>query len=117
MGKCRRGELYWADLAPTIGHEQTGRRPVLIIQNDLGNQYASTTIIAPVTSRKRERVFPHEVAVPAGEGGLPKDSLVSLRQIRVLDQRRLDERIGRITYERMAEVNEAIKLSLGLIEI
>ena len=85
----RRGEIYWADLDPVRGHEQAGTRPVLIIQNDVGNQYSSTTIAAAITSRISKKRLPVHVEISVQESGLPKDSLVLLEQIRTLDMERI----------------------------
>ena len=87
---CRRGEIYYADLNPIKGHEQGGRRPVLVIQNDIGNQYSPTTIIAPLTTAFSERVYPTEVRLAAGIGDLPQASSVLLNQIKAIDKERLE---------------------------
>jgi mRNA interferase MazF len=94
---CRRGETYWADLNPVIGHEQGGRRPVLVIQNDVGNCYSPTTIVAPITSSISDKIYPTEVRIPAGVGGLTRDSSVLLNQIKTIDNRRLEQRLGQLS--------------------
>ncbi len=114
---CRRGELYYADLNPIKGHEQGGRRPVLIIQNDIGNQFSPTTIVAPLTTTFPSRVYPTEVRVEAGIGGLPQASSVLLNQIKAIDKDRLEERIGQFSEPVMRRVDDAIKISLGLLPI
>lgn len=114
---CRRGEIYWADLNPVIGHEQGGRRPVLIIQNDIGNRYSSTTIVAPITSSLSANVYPTEVRTLSGTGGLTRDSSVLLNQIKTIDKRRLEQRIGRLDEATMRQVNRAIEISLGLVPL
>jgi mRNA interferase MazF len=114
---CRRGEIYWADLNPVIGHEQGGRRPVLIIQNDIGNRYSSTTIVAPITSSLSAKVYPTEVRIPAGTDGLTKDSSILLNQIKAIDKRRLERRMGQLDETTMHQVNQAITISLGLVPL
>ena len=114
---CRRGEIYYADLNPIKGHEQGGRRPVLVIQNDIGNQYSPTTIIAPLTTAFSERVYPTEVRLAAGIGDLPQASSVLLNQIKAIDKERLEIRIGQLDARTMERINQAIKISLGLIPL
>jgi mRNA interferase MazF len=109
----RRGEIYLADLDPVRGHEQAGTRPVLIIQNDIGNQYSSTTIVAAITSRISKKRLPTHVEVSTQESGLPKDSVVLLEQIRTLDKERLIRKMGVIS-QKMEEVNGALHKSLDL---
>jgi mRNA interferase MazF len=111
---CRRGEIYLVDLNPVKGHVQGGHRPAVIIQNDTGNRYSSTTIIAPLTTSFRERVYPTEVRVPAGEGGLHEPSSILLNQIKAVDKDRLERLIGQLGASRMGQVDQALKLSLGL---
>jgi len=114
---CRRGEIYWADLNPVIGHEQGGRRPVLIIQNDIGNRYSPTTIVVPITSSFSDKVYPTEVRVPADTGGLISDSSMLLNQIKAVDKRRLERCIGQLDKTTMRRVDQAIKISLGLVPL
>ena len=114
---CRRGEIYWADLNPVIGHEQGGRRPVLIIQNDVGNRYGATTIVAPITSSLSAKVYPTEVRIPAETDGLTKNSSVLLNQIKAIDKRRLERRIGQLDKATMRQVDQAIEISLGLVPL
>jgi len=114
---CRRSEIYWADLSPVIGHEQGGRRPVLIVQNDTGNRYSDTTIVAPVTSSLSAKVYPTEVRIPAGAGGLTRDSSVLLNQIKTIDKRRLEQYLGQLDEITMRQVDQAIMISLGLIPL
>ncbi len=114
---CRRGEIYLADLNPVIGHEQGGRRPVLIIQNDIGNRYGPTTIVAPITSQISPKVYPTDVRVDAGVGGLFAPSSVLLSQIKVLDRTRLENYVGRLDEATMRQVNKAIQVSLGLVPL
>jgi len=110
----RRGELYWVNLDPALGSEIAKTRPALIISNDIGNQYAERVIVAPISSGNVGKVYPFEVHLNAGEGGLPKESKVLLDQIRTLDKSRLGNHIGTLSTERMEEVNRAIRLSLAV---
>jgi len=114
---CRRGEVYFADLNPVIGHEQGGHRPVLIIQNDVGNRYSPTTIVAPLTTAFSPRVYPTEVRVRAGAGGLTRNSSILLNQIKAVDKDRLERRVGQLDAATMQRVDEAIKISLGLVPL
>lgn len=114
MNFPRRGEIYWVNLDPTIGAEIAKTRPALIISNDIGNQYADRVIVAPITSGGTGKVYPFEVFVAAGEGGLSQDSKVLLDQIRTLDKSRLGRWIGSLDVGRMSEVNRAIRLSLAV---
>ncbi|MCL6636039.1 MAG: type II toxin-antitoxin system PemK/MazF family toxin [Peptococcaceae bacterium] len=113
----RRGEIYYADLSPVVGSEQGGTRPVLIIQNDIGNQYSPTTIVAAITSQIDKPKLPTHVAMPASPGGLEKNSVILLEQIRTIDKSRLMERVTALDSEMMAEVNQAVKISLGLVDL
>ncbi len=108
-----RGELYSACLDPVVGSEQGGVRPVLVIQNDIGNKYSPTVIVLAVTGQLNKAKLPTHVAVPAEGNGLQKDSVVLAEQIRTLDKRRLKERIGSLTPEQMDKVSEALRISLG----
>jgi len=109
-----RGEVYWANLDPTFGTEIAKTRPAVIISNDIGNEHSPRVTIAAITSRGVERVFTFEVLVRAGEGGLIQTSKVLLNQIRSIDKRRLGRRIGRLSDQRMHEVDEALRFSLVL---
>ena len=108
----KRGELYYADLSPVVGSEQGGIRPVLVVQNDVGNKYSPTVIAAAVTSRINKAKLPTHIELPSADG-LAKDSVILLEQIRTLDKRRLKERIGELPPEAMTRVNRAILISLG----
>ena len=108
-----RGELYSACLDPVVGSEQGGVRPVLVIQNDVGNRYSPTVIVLAVTGQLNKAKLPTHVEVSAEGNGLMKDSVVLAEQIRTLDKRRLKERIGCLTPEQMEKVSEALKISLG----
>jgi mRNA interferase MazF len=113
----RRGQIYYADLNPVIGHEQAGRRPVLIIQNDIGNRFAPMVIVAAISSSLSKKSYPTEVRVPASASGLSRDSTIRLDQIRTLDKRRLQNYVGQLDTEVMLLVDEAIKISLGLVPL
>lgn len=110
----RRGDIYYADLSPVVGSEQGGLRPVLIIQNDVGNRYSPTVIAAAITSRMGKTRLPTHIDIYAERAGLAKDSVILLEQIRTLDKRRLKERMGHLDDNIMNEVNNAIAVSFGL---
>ena len=112
----RRGDIFYADLSPVVGSEQGGLRPVLIIQNDVGNRYSPTVIAAAITSRMGKTKLPTHIDVYADRVGLSKDSVILLEQIRTLDKRRLREKMGHLDEEVMEEVNNAIAVSFGLHE-
>ena len=112
----KRGELYYADLSPVVGSEQGGVRPVLVVQNDIGNKYSPTVIAAAVTSQLGKAKLPTHIALSAGEYGLPKDSVVLLEQIRTIDKRRLRDKIGELPLDLMRKVNDALMISLGFFE-
>ena len=109
----KRGELYYADLSPVIGSEQGGVRPVLVVQNDVGNKYSPTVIAAAVTSKIDKAKLPTHIELSAREYGLSKDSVVLLEQIRTLDKTRLKERIGQVSADKMRKINESLLVSLG----
>ena len=109
----KRGELYYADLSPVVWSEQGGIRPVLVVQNDVGNKYSPTVIAAAVTSKMNKARLPTHIELSATEYGLSKDSVVLLEQIRTLDKRRLKERIGELPSATMKKVNDALLISLG----
>ena len=110
----RRGDIYYADLSPVIGSEQGGLRPVLIIQNDIGNRYSPTVIAAAITSKMSKTHLPTHIDVYAEKVGLAKDSVILLEQIRTLDKRRLKEKMGHLDPLMMDRVNTAIAISFGL---
>ena len=112
----RRGDIFYADLSPVVGSEQGGLRPVLIIQNDVGNKYSPTVIAAAITSRMGKTKLPTHIDIYADRVGLSKDSVILLEQIRTLDKRRLREKMGHLDDEVMEEVNNAIAVSFGLHE-
>lgn len=113
MKQILRGQIYYADLSPVKGSEQGGLRPVLIIQNDMGNKYSPTTIAAVITTRKTKAKLPTHIWLNA-ECGLPKDSMVELEQLRTLDKTRLSKFKGTVSQEVMKEIDKAIKISLGV---
>ena len=109
----KRGELYYADLSPVVGSEQGGVRPILIVQNDIGNKYSPAVIAAAVTSKINKAKLPTHIELAAADFGLAKDSVVLLEQIRTLDKRRLKERIGELSPLCMRKVDNALLISLG----
>lgn len=111
--EVKRGEIYYADLSPVLGSEQGGIRPVLIIQNDVGNKYSPTVIASAVTSSMTKAKLPTHIEIKSGQYGMTKDSVVLLEQLRTLDKRRLKNKIGEIDKVRMELVNRAILISLG----
>ena len=110
----KRGDIFYADLSPVVGSEQGGLRPVLIIQNDIGNKYSPTVIAAAITSKLDKTRLPTHIDIYADKVGLAKDSVVLLEQIRTLDKRRLKEKMGHLDDVVMSEVNNAIAVSFGL---
>lgn len=113
--QIRRGDIYYADLSPVVGSEQGGLRPVLIIQNDVGNKYSPTVIAAAITSRMSKTRLPTHIDIYASRAGLARDSVILLEQIRTLDKRRLRERMGHLDDEMMDRVNNAIAVSFGIM--
>ena len=109
----RRGEIYWVNWNPVRGSEQGGLRPALVIQNDIGNKFSPTTIVAALTTAV-EKPYPFLVRVTAKESGLPRDSTVNLAVILTIDKTRLTRKCGELSEAKMTEVNEAIKTSLGI---
>jgi len=116
MVNIKRGDIYYADLSPVVGSEQGGLRPVLIVQNDIGNRYSPTVIAAAITSKLGKNKLPTHIDIYASEVGLAKDSVILLEQIRTLDKRRLREKMGHLNESVMARVNDAIQVSFGLVE-
>ena len=109
-----RGDIYYADLSPVVGSEQGGVRPVLIVQNDVGNKYSPTVIAAAITSQTAKTRLPTHININADKCGLSKDSVVLLEQIRTLDKRRLKERMGTLDNNAMQMVDDALSISFGL---
>ncbi|HEY8393463.1 MAG TPA: type II toxin-antitoxin system PemK/MazF family toxin [Thermaerobacter sp.] len=114
--EVRRGDIFYADLRPVVGSEQGGVRPVLVIQNDIGNRYSPTVIVAAITSQINKAKLPTHVELPAGTYGLERDSVILLEQIRTIDKQRLLERVAHLDQGVMRKVDVAIEISLGLRE-
>ncbi len=112
----RRGYIFYADLSPVVGSEQGGVRPVLIIQNNVGNKYSPTVVVAAITSQIDKAKLPTHVEVNAQDYGLDKNSVILLEQIRTIDKQRLQEKMTELDDKMMKRVDEALKISLGLID-
>lgn len=110
--KIKRGDLYYADLSPVVGSEQGGVRPVLILQNNVGNKYSPTVVVTPITSRVGKTKLPTHVTL--GSTHLEKDSIALLEQIRTIDKRRLSDYIGKATPEEMEQIEDALLVSVGM---
>ena len=113
MMTVHRGDIYYADLSPVVGSEQGGIRPVLIVQNDVGNRFSPTVIAAAITSQMDKAKLPTHIPLRAG-GGLARDSIVLLEQVRTLDKQRLRQRMGQVDSDVMERVDAAIAVSFGL---
>ncbi len=109
-----RGEIYYADLSPVVGSEQGGIRPVLIVQNDVGNKHSPTVIAAAITSQKDKSRLPTHIEIESADCGLAKDSVVLLEQIRTIDKKRLKERMGVLDQTAMSRIDTALSISFGL---
>lgn len=112
----KRGDIYMADLSPVVGSEQGGIRPVLIIQNDIGNKYSPTVIVTAITSQMTKAKLPTHVELPSKLFNLPKDSVALLEQVRTLDKRRLKDKLTTLSEIKMKEVNRALLISLGFLK-
>lgn len=110
----KRGDIYYADLSPVVGSEQGGIRPVLIVQNDVGNKFSPTVIAAAITSQHAKSNLPTHISLNAQKSGLSKNSVVLLEQIRTIDKRRLKEKMGCLDYYVMNQVDRALSISFGL---
>jgi mRNA interferase MazF len=110
----RRGEIYIAALDPVIGKEISKTRPVAVVSNDLNNQFAATVTVLPITSMNLDKIYPFEIFLPKGSGGLPKDSKVKADQIRTLDKARLAKLLGKVDQKQMTAIDRAIKIHLGV---
>ena len=110
----KRGDVFYADLRPVIGSEQGGVRPVLIIQNDIGNRHSPTIICAAITSKMNKAKLPTHIDIPGVEAGLAKDSVILLEQVRTIDKKRLKEKMGHLDEGSMTSVNSALSVSFGL---
>jgi mRNA interferase MazF len=115
--QIKRGDIYYADLSPVIGSEQGGIRPVLIVQNNVGNKYSPTVIAAAITSQINKAKLPTHIEIRAEDYGLSKDSVILLEQIRTIDKKRLREKIGHLDAKNMHKVNDAIEISFGLVDM
>lgn len=113
MKSIKRGDIYYADLSPVVGSEQGGKRPVIVVQNNMGNQFSPTVIVAVLTSKLKKRL-PTHIDIGSGEGNLTMDSTVLLEQIKTIDKSRLGRYIGSVTDQKMGEINQAMAVSLGL---
>ncbi|MBL7574595.1 mRNA interferase MazF [Peptoniphilus asaccharolyticus DSM 20463] len=114
MNIIKRGDIFYADLSPVIGSEQGGVRPVVVIQNDIGNKYSPTTIVAAITSQLNKAKLPTHVNVDAKGVALPKNSVILLEQIRTIDKKRLREKIGKFNEDVMGEIDRAMSVSLSI---
>ena len=110
----RRGDIYYADLSPVVGSEQGGVRPVLIVQNDVGNRFSPTVIAAAITSQRGKAKLPTHILLDSQTTGLSRDSIVLLEQVRTIDKHRLKERMGRLDSGSMDRVDQALSISFGL---
>ncbi len=110
----KRGDIYYADLSPVVGSEQGGIRPVIVVQNDIGNKYSPTIIVCAITSQINKAKLPTHIEVKAGKFGLAKDSVILLEQIRTIDKRRLKEKIGRCDDSVMERIDRVLQISLGM---
>ncbi|MSE05540.1 PemK family transcriptional regulator [Lactobacillus salivarius] len=115
--EVKRGDIFFADLSPVVGSEQGGVRPVLIIQNNIGNKFSPTVIIAAITSKISKPKMPTHIGLVAKEVGLEKDSVVLLEQLRTIDKQRLKDKVTHIDEKLMQRVNTALKISVGLASI
>ena len=111
----KRGDMYYADLSPVVGSEQGGIRPVLIIQNNVGNKYSPTVIAAAITSQTNKSRLPTHINIDSSDFGLMKNSVILAEQIRTIDKSRLKEKIGQVDEETMIQVNSALGISFGLV--
>lgn len=113
----KRGDIFYADLSPVVGSEQGGIRPVLVVQNDVGNKYSPTVIAAAITSKINKAKLPTHIEIDALDYGLSKDSVILLEQVRTIDKQRLREKIGRLDEIQMLKVNNALSISFGLADV
>ncbi|MEB3103766.1 type II toxin-antitoxin system PemK/MazF family toxin [Ferviditalea candida] len=112
----KRGDVFFADLSPVVGSEQGGVRPVLVIQNDIGNRFSPTVIVAAITAQIQKAKLPTHIEIIAETHGFDRDSVVLLEQIRTIDKQRLTDKITHLDEEMMSRVNDALQISLGLID-
>ncbi|GAF64719.1 putative transcriptional regulator [Bacillus sp. TS-2] len=112
----KRGDVYFADLSPVVGSEQGGVRPVLVIQNDIGNRFSPTVIVAAITAQIQKAKLPTHVEISAKKYGFDRDSVILLEQVRTIDKQRLTDKITHLDDDMMNRVNEALTISIGLID-
>ncbi|MGM9923015.1 type II toxin-antitoxin system PemK/MazF family toxin [Bacillus massiliigorillae] len=112
----KRGDVYYADLSPVVGSEQGGTRPVLIIQNDIGNRFSPTVIVAAITAQIQKAKLPTHVEIDAKKYGFERDSVILMEQIRTIDKQRLTDKITHLDEHMMKKVDNALQISTGLIE-
>jgi mRNA interferase MazF len=117
IGFPRRGEIYLVSFDPALGHEIKKTRPALVLQNDVGNEFSLTTIVAAITSKVSDRPYPVEVVIDPGTSGLKVRSTVRLDQIRTIDRKRLIMRLGEADSEEMEQIEQALQISLGLVVV
>ncbi|MFC4804026.1 type II toxin-antitoxin system PemK/MazF family toxin [Filifactor villosus] len=113
----KRGDIFYADLSPVVGSEQGGVRPVLVVQNDIGNKYSPTIIVVAITSQINKAKLPTHLEIGAKDFGLSKDSVVLLEQVRTIDKQRLRDKIGKCSPRFMAKVDKALRISFGLLDM
>lgn len=114
--KVKRGEVYFADLSPVVGSEQGGVRPVLVIQNNIGNRFSPTVIVAAITAQIQKAKLPTHVEIKAEKYGFERDSVILLEQIRTIDKQRLTDKITQLDSNMMEQINQALEISLGLAD-
>ncbi|MEI5909375.1 type II toxin-antitoxin system endoribonuclease NdoA [Bacillus spongiae] len=112
----KRGDVYFADLSPVVGSEQGGVRPVLVLQNDIGNRFSPTVIVAAITAQIQKAKLPTHVEIDAKRYGFERDSVILLEQVRTIDKQRLTDKITHLDDEMMDKVDDALQISLGLIQ-
>lgn len=112
----KRGDVFYADLSPVVGSEQGGVRPVLVIQNDIGNRFSPTVIVAAITAQIQKAKLPTHVEIEAKSHGMERDSVILLEQIRTIDKQRLTDKITHLDDETMRKVDESLQISVGLID-
>jgi len=112
----KRGDVFFADLSPVVGSEQGGVRPVLVIQNDIGNRFSPTVIVAAITAQIQKAKLPTHVEIDAEQHGFDRDSVILLEQIRTIDKQRLTDKITHLDEAMMRKVNDSLQISLGLID-
>ena len=113
----KRGDIYYANLSPVVGSEQGGRRPVLVVQNDVGNKYSPTIVVAAITTQITKAKLPTHVEVDGQHYHLEKDSVILLEQLRTIDKRRLKKKVTHLGDEVMVKVDEALRISVGLVPV